>query len=181
MPIIRQQQQLSKNYFVSIDFILRTVLYLIVVLIIILQHVLTFCKPKYQSFDIFLCEFFTPSFGNNSLSATGLYVTCWAIIILYIHTILLVFMDNFQIQFYVITFVIQDIITSIFFLAWTIMNIIQLSNCSKLHLAFSRNETQQQFKKPFCVSIPCSIYLAPSIGSFVAMFIAIGLAGKNIE
>jgi len=174
---IQQQQQLSKNYFVSIDFILRAILFLIAVIIIILQHVLILCKSKYHSIDTFIYEYFTPSFGTNSWSATGLYVTCWAIIILYIHTILLVFMDNFQIQFYATTFVIQDTITSICFLAWTTMNIIQLSNCSKRELASNRNETERQFEIPFCGLVPCSIYLAPSIGSFLAMFIAISLAG----
>ena len=98
-------------------------------------------KPQYRSTDVFIYEFFTPSFGSNSWSATGLYITCWTMIILYLHTILLVFMDNFQIQFHATTFVIQDIITSIFFLTWTIMNIIQLSDCSRRQIAFNKNET----------------------------------------
>lgn len=175
MSIDRQQP--SKNYFVSIDFLLRTVLFLIAIFIIALQHVLTVCEPQSRSIDTFIYEFFTPSFGTNSWSATGLYVTCWTMIVLYIHTILLVSMDNFQIQFHATTFVIQDMITSIFFLTWTIMNAIQLSNCSKGQRAWNRNETQLEFEKPFCVSAPCSIYLVPSIGSFIGMSIGISLAG----
>jgi hypothetical protein len=61
------------------------------------------------------------------------------------------------------------------------MNIIQLSDCSKRQLASDRNETQQKFEKPFCGSVPCSIYLAPSIGSFIAMFVVISLAGRKIK
>jgi hypothetical protein len=58
------------------------------------------------------------------------------------------------------------------------MNIIQLSNCSKRQLASNRNETERRFEIPFCELVPCSIYLAPSIGSFLVMFVAISLAGK---
>jgi hypothetical protein len=171
MPIVRKQQQTSKNYFISIDFLLRTILFLIAIMIIIFQHVLALCKSQSDLF-------FTPLLDTNSWSVVGLYVTCWTMIVLYIHTILLVFMDNFQIQFHATAFVIQDIITSFFFLTWTIMNIIQLSDCSKRQLTSNRNETQLQFERLFCASIPCSIYLAPSIGCFMAMFIAISLAGK---
>ncbi len=103
MPIVQQQQSLSKNYFVSIDFILHTVLFLTVMAIVILQHVLTLCKSQHRSTDMLIDESFTPLFGTNSWLAAGLYVTCWAIVVLYIHTILLVFMDNFQIQFYATT------------------------------------------------------------------------------
>lgn len=176
--MVRQQQQTStKNYFISTDFFLRTILFLITLFIIILQHLLTLCEPLQTNF---LDRFFTPSFGTNSWSATGLYVTCWAMLLLYLHTISLVFLDNFQIQSHPTTFVIQDIISSIFFLAWMITNVVQLSHCSKGQLAVNRNETQWKFEKPFCASIPCSIYLAPSIGSFMAMFTAIGLAGRLI-
>jgi hypothetical protein len=168
MPIIQQQQQISKNYFISIDFLLRTVLFLIaVIIIIIFQHVLALCRIQSQIV-----------FTTNSWSVMGLYVTCWTMIVLYIHTILLTFMDNFQIQFYAMTFVIEDIFTSFFFLIWTIMNISHLSDCSKRQLAANRNETQLQFERFVCESVPSSIYLAPSIGCFIAMFIAISLAGN---
>ena len=179
MLIIREPRQLfSKNYFISIDFLLRTILFLIGIVIIIVQHMFTICQQQSRSIDLYLYEYFAPSFGTNSWSATGLYVTCWSMIVLYMHTISLVFMDNFQIQFHAATFVIQDIITSIFFLAWTIVNIIQLSDCSQRHLPSNQNETQSQLEKPFCATVSCSVYLAPSIASFIAMFIAISLAGK---
>lgn len=166
-----------RNYFISTDFFLRTILFLITLFIIILQHLLTLCESQTNVFD----RFFTPSFGTNSWSATGLYVTCWAMLLFYLHTISLVFFDNFQIQFHPTAFVMQDIISSIFFLAWMITNIVQLSHCSKGQLTGNRNETQWEFEKPFCQTIPCSIYLAPSIGSFMAMFTTIGLAGRLIQ
>ena len=178
---IDRQQTSSKNYFISTDFFLRTILFFITLFIIILQHLLTLCESSSSSSIRFSQQVFSPSFGSNSWSATGLYVTCWAMVILYLHTSLLVFLDNFQIQHHPATFVIQDIISSIFFLVWMLMNVIQLSHCSKRQLAASGNGTHSNLKEPFCESIPCSIYLAPSIGSFMALFTGIGLAGKSMR
>lgn len=172
-----RQEISSKNYFISTDFFLRTILFFITLFIIILQHALTLCDLPTR----FSHQFFTPSFGINSWSATGLYVTCWTVLILYLHTIFLVFFDNFQIQYHATTFVMQDIISSVFFLVWMMMNVIQLSDCSKRQLTSNRNDTQSSLRKPFCESIPCSIYLAPSIGSFMAMFTVIGLAGRMMQ
>ena len=81
----------SNHYFVSINFLLRTLLFFITLTIIILQHVFTFCKVKDRSNGTLSYDYFSPSFGFNSWSATGLYVSCWITVVQYIRTFLLVF------------------------------------------------------------------------------------------